>query len=635
MTEAPAFLTILDHWRVIAVTTAFLAFYAGFSLVIGRIILRRDLLEGLALGLLVMTGGTGVALYVSRALGLPLMGFGGLAFLFMAATTATLRWAVFDSISPKRPVNDLLWPAFLLLAGLIVALRFLTPDPQAGYAVYQAWHPLYLEASLAHGFFPRPEDTVMGVGFLTSGQMAYPLDMSGPAALASWIVGGETHPAYFAATILPAIASVGLLLNALRGSNAGLVTFTLLMLFALHTHTPIRLVLLDNWGDIALYFAGTATIYYLAVGETARIARLGAAFASTFMVFSRPYGVLYSAIILIVLFLLDMRDPATRRNFGRWVACGVMLTVFSGRELWLVLNHGIYYGRPTFTNTLQPSFWTSVRGTVMDWGLWPSAAHSSIRFPHALPVIAALGLAFAIRRPRVETFALFAPLLILSGPLVTEFVTGYRKTDFSKLYIVTILLFPWYPAYVISTLRPGILRFPHWLRWSGVAAAIIFILAAAFPLRPSIIAKADWAISTYRDNNEDLLMARQIHAELGADSGEFVKRRILYLHLEPGAGLRYFLGGDLFTDADFWGEEVQTLVAEGKSLGDILAALDYPAVYKSFPSWRLNALSVQYSNWERVADEIDALDQSPLVLRVLRARNAALYITHTGSERDD
>lgn len=606
---------------------------------IGRV-LHRPWLEGQAMGLLVLVGACDLALYAARATHAPQAVFAGLCLLAVAALTWVLRWAVFTQPVPKRDGDRLVWPMVIGFSVLIVLVRLMTPDPQAGYVIYQAFNPLYLEASLRAGFFLLPEDTFMGPAFITTGQIAYPPDTLGLAALCHWLAGGA-HAAYFASTMTPTIAVIGLMTHGLRRSRLGLLAFAALMLLFLRYGTTLRLLVLDNWIDVTLYFAGMVTVYYLVAGENRRVARLAAGFASTFMVFARPYGALYSAVILVVLFACEMADPATRRHFRYWFVCGLTLTLFTLRELVLVALNGIYYARPTTLAVTPPDWAKSISGTIYDWGLAAHESHFALPFPKALPAVLALGLLVVVyrrgllRHPR-RILPYLAPLLLLLAPLITEAVTGFRKGPFSKLYIVAVVLFPWYPAYLLSRLPvPRRFGFLHahdiWagrLAWGGLGVAVIVGMGVVFgPTAEMVRAKIDRIVWTYRANNSDLLIARGLTEKYGAEIGTVANRKVMYIHTEPGVGLRYFLGGDLFSDMDFWSERVQNERMRAADLPALLTALGCPNVYVSYPGWRMNGRFVSYTGWEPFGDQIDAMAGKDFVAATITDGSAKFHVT--------
>ncbi|MBC7954051.1 MAG: hypothetical protein H7Z12_19810 [Rhodospirillaceae bacterium] len=624
---------VLDYYSVFSATLAYLAVYLLVAGGIGQI-LRRRWLEGQALGLLALIGGCDLAVYAARAGQFSLPVFAVLALVFTAVIVAAMRWIAFAEPAPRQPQDGLVWPLFLTLAGLVVALRFMTPDPQAGYAIYQAWFPLYLDTSMARGLFPDANAVGMGTGFQTTGQIAYPLDTFGPAALMAWLTGGSSHPVYFASTIAPGLAALGILLHGLRRSRPALLAFFVVILVFLRWGTSLRLVMLDNWLDISLYLSGTVTMVLLATGENRRVARLGAGLACMFMVFSRPYGLLFSTSILVVLFVQDMAAPSTRRHFKYWFAGGLLLTAFAARELILVAMNGIYYARPTYSTLMVHSWAKILSGSLHDWGLVPDLEHFSFPLPIALPALAGLAALAVSRRHTLmrrpaRLLAYGGPLLLLLGPLLTEAITGYRKGDFSKLYIVAILLFPWYPAYLLSRLLPRhAAALPGgWRLWGGGAVLGLAGMAiVAGSQADAIRAKVDRVVWTYRQNNADLLISRDLAAAYGPQLDQVVNRKVLYLYAEPGTGLRAFIGGDFFEDEDFWGDRVQAEISRGGNLAGLLAALNYPNIYASSPHWRGMEPMVTYGGWHKIADEIDALDSSPLVERAFAAAGGKFYV---------
>lgn len=633
-----------EYGPVILQTLGWAAVMAAAALVVGRP-LRRPWGETGALGLLVLNGACDLALYVARGAHLPLWLFAVLAIFFSAALVVVLRRTVFTTPLNRRE-SGAAWIIALAFVGMVTALRMTTPDPQAGYSIYQAFHPYYLEAARAAGYFPRPEDTFMGAGFLTTGQLAYPPDTLGLAAL-THLLGGAGHPVYLASTIVPAAALFVLLFHSVGRSRLGLTMLTVLLAAFLRHGPSLRVLLLDNWLDIMVFFPATISAYYMVAGENRHIARLGAAYAAIFMVFARPYGAAYAALILAVLFAAECRDRIGWANFRRWLVCGLVMTAFSARELILVAAQGIYYARPAYARNIRFDVHRFVKGTLGDWGLildpshfqWPTP---DAGLPIAVLIVAGLvALAWSRRHllHRHRGFALvyLAPLLLLVGPLLVEAATGYRKDAFNKLYIPAILLFPWYPAFLLSRLRGIGRRRPPDLPLGPVAAAGGALgLAAAAGLwamggMPESVAKRfDRVVESYRANNVDLMMAREMDRVLGARLSEVAGQRILYFYAEPGVGLRYFIGGDFFSDYDFWSPKVQKQAAQSTDFAELLKNLGYPNIYLSFIGWR-QMEPFMPPEWQRLDDEIDALDNKPFIEAVvtLPATGARFYITRS------
>jgi len=102
---------------------------------------------------------------------------------------------------------------------------------------------------------------------------------------------------------------------------------------------------------------------------------------------------------------------------------------------------------------------------------------------------------------------------------------------------------------------------------------------------------------------------------------------ILYLHYEPGIGLRYYLGGEFFRDLDFWSEPVQRHVPASATFPELLRRLGHPTVYVSYADGLRYAGHVDHREWEKYRTEIEALEGAPWVERVVRYGPARLFVT--------
>lgn len=645
------FATATDYRSVAAITIFFAVLFLLGAGLVGNC-WRRPWLERQALGLLVLMGGADLAYYGARWLELPLAGFAVLALLLILLLTASIRVLAFSpSETLTLPSSDgLVWPLFLALAALLLALRLETPFPQSGYSIFQALYPGYIQHSLLIGFPPDAAHTPMGRGFFLSNHLNYPADTLGLALLTAWMAGGAEHliqPIYLASTAVPGVAAIGLMLHGLRRSRPALVAGLVLALAFMRFDNPLRLVLLDNWIDNVLTFSAAVTLFYLVAGESRRTTCRGAALAAAFMVFSRPYGAVFATVIIVPLFLAEMStrlgQPRPYRLLS-WLGIGLIFAIFNARELFLVLTSGIFHAQPSFAQQPHASVLQTWVGTLYDWRLLPDRDHFMLPVPSAVFALAglvALGWRYrrTLRRRPGRLLVYLSPLLFLLGPLLVELITGYRRGfgNASKLYLVTVFLFPFYPALLMSRLGrswPGILNhrdpiLPR-LAWTGgilVSTALAVMLIG--PWSGTVQAKADSIIATYSRNNPDLQMGLLVDRALGAAGSEVSKQKILFLYHEPGFGLRYFIGGDVLADYDFFGERVQREISAGSNLEKLLQELGYPSIWLSYSSWQALGTFIGIQNgWEKVADEINRLTtESAVVKCIFQMPNAALIMT--------
>jgi hypothetical protein len=83
--------------------------------------------------------------------------------------------------------------------------------------------------------------------------------------------------------------------------------------------------------------------------------------------------------------------------------------------------------------------------------------------------------------------------------------------------------------------------------------------------------------------SQDELIAAAIKGEINQDElNKIIEKKILYFHYEPGIGLRYYLGGDLFKDLDYWSDPVQKVLDSEKSFASFICRLGSPNLYLSY-----------------------------------------------------
>ena len=583
-----------------------------------------------------LSAGFGCAFYAVSALGMPIWTFvaGGVAVT--GFFISFLRLVVFKTRPSRRPTIFPVWLAIAVIAGVILVVRLLTPEPQSGYSLIQSWVPLYLDASFAADRFIDVEKTSIGPGFLGA-TMLYPIDMLGLSAATAYLFGLPSHAANLGSSIAAVIGAFSILAYGLRRSPWAVFLFCGLFLCAWRFSPAFAFPTIDNTNDHLVYLCGAVALYYLCCGPAGAAARRGSAVLLSMSAIARPYGAAYAAIVGLMTFSRDLNDSPRIRTLVKWIPVAVIATICAARELYLLINFGAFAARSTMAEIAPPSLEKSINGIVRDLGIVPAEQIFRFPFPVILLSLAAL-IAFAIvwrkrlmRRPGILLIIL-APTVLLLAPVLVELATGYRKTSAgSKLYFVDLFFFAWYPCWLLSRIR-GFQIFPKILhKAANIAglAAIVIVCAAGTWNGNKLSAWYTWAVGTYRENNVDRNMAIAIFdAYPDPEKREkIIQTPILYTYYEPGGGIRYFLDGDFFADADLWSDQVQSQLDAGTPLKTVLRDLGWPNVYISYPKYTEGyGRWMPGTGWYRIKEEMAALMTSDRVQQVVTSGDAQFII---------
>ena len=601
------------------------------------IFLRRPVLEGMALGLLFAAASSGVAFYISREFGLSLGAFIFLCCIFLILLIIGMRKLVFTIPFRGRSAGFSIWIVVLTVSTLICCIRLLTPFPQAGYSIFQGWNPLYLVSSVEQGRFLTISDMAFGPGFLAR-TAAYPTDSFSLSALLHITTGISAQSSILAASISSVIAAFSILSFSLRRSPLALFGYSVLFLFFLRYGIFFRTPLTDNIVDHITYLAGATAIYYISSGEAGRVARIGSSIALATAVISRPSGAVYSALFAINGFITDLKKGVLRQNLSAWIFFSVVLGIMSFREIILLWQGGIFAARPRILEIYGPSLSKSFWGALTDLGIIP---HPHI-FSFSIPMLsfAALTLVIVVLvkrekimvRPRIIAIYL-APTLILLAPILVEIITGFRKHPYgSKLYYISIFFYSWYPWWLVSRFKlmqwwPK--NFDLVLKYITIAGFCVLFLASKLNF-DYLVDRYTWAVSTYKANETDSLMANAIKLSVPNEKlfKQIVDTPIIYFYYEPGAGLRYYLGGKFFSDYDFWSDSLQKIIQETNNFEDVLKHLKYPNIYISYSNAVEGVSKWIYSDsWKKFETEIKNLSQEPYIKETILVRDASFFIT--------
>lgn len=614
-----------------AVTAGSVVTLIALSWVIGAT-LRRPGLEGTAFGLLILSAGAALSLFVLREAAAPVEWFGPLSVLFTILLAAVMRLWVLPPLSVSQPPPSR--AEITVLVGVLTAfwiIRILQIDPSSGLSSQLGWTPLYMRSSFEAGRFLLPEDFSFGIGPADS--LFYAVDMAGLVALAGWAGIDRLYPVYLATSIAGIGLAVALGFNALRGRLGAQLVFALLMAALAIADGQFQAALLRHWGDTILILGGTLMMVSLArLGDGLLPALRNAAAATVFLVLARHYGAFFSAALMVLglvgALVADRR--ATLRAWPAIVALGGILVVLSLREIHYILDPAPYYPGSKLLALTDTGWSYHIKGILHDWGFMTDG-HWTPLGPRMvwLPALVAL-LVIGVRRRGLALLPLMAPLAVMLLPALLHALTGYRSSgQTNKPYLLGILFMAWYPAFAVAALAAR----GSWessldrlVRHGGVvvaAAVAAWMLAGATLTAWGPDRVMEWAAKTYRARIVDLNMARTA-AEEGVDMARLAERPLMYFYCEPGMGLRLYVGGSLGKDWDFWGGAVQDRLPRIDTFAALLEELNWPNLYISSPNGYGSFM--EGKAWRRLAAELDQLDGKAWVEQVIRHGDARLVI---------
>lgn len=597
------------------ITLADVALLMGLSWLAGLPLRQGGPATCAAWGFMLLAGAAALAFHAFRALNGPVA-----LFLPAVAVLTALLLVVFRVLLPPQPVRSGqggVLVAVLALAAVLLPLRLAQVDPSSSLSALLGWLPLYLKSCFAAGQFLGIEDMAAGRGVLSS--YYYMTDFAGLAASTALLTGGAAiYPAYLATSVAAVLLSFAVLADGLGRSRAALAAFVLLALLGLALDPFFRTVMARHYGDGFLFLGGALVLRELVRDGEASDAALAAAAAAVFLVFGRHYGAFYAALIMMAGFL------ATKgwRRLGPWLALGVLLVLFSSREVAWVLNPpSPYYPGSKLVELMrrETGFW--IKGAFFDWGLYWTD-HPREMMSRAVWLVALLAAIPMIRAQKGRRAVLLAPLALFTLPSILMAVTGYRSgVNFNKLAIISLWLLPWYPAWLLSRSDLACRIDRGWLDCAALdrrlAAALTILLAAGFLVAPL-------GRSIYQDKVVDRKVWLALRAELG-DEGtrDLAGRPLLYIYYEPGSGLRNYIGGDLMGDLDFWGATVWNRIEGAADLTQLMSELGWPNVYFGAGA---NYGGVVDSRWRKFEADLENMDAFPWVDRVVREDQARLVI---------
>lgn len=608
-----------------AVTFGWAALFLALSLCVA-IALRRPNLEGVAFGLLSLTGAADLALYVFRALSLPAAWHGAATLAFLVPITLALRlWGLPEPSPRVRPAwSELgLWS---LVALAFWSVRIIQVNPSTSLSSQLGWAPLYLHSSFADGRFLLPENFSFGTGPV--GSLFFAVDMLGVAALPGSLGAEGFYPSYLATSILGVGVALLLMLDALRGHVPAQMAFLAVLAGVLGTDTQIQAAILRHWGDTVLILGGALILHGLCRGQGMVNALRTVIQASAFLVLARHYGAVFSALLMGggALAVIATRRQEALRLWPVWVCAGLLLTAFSLREIYFFLNPTPFYPGSRLLAQVRAGAAFHVVGALHDWGAMREGLLAPLnpKFFWAYAVAALLWLRREQWRRQPYHLAVYlAPFTVMLLPLALHALTGYRSSGHaSKPYLLAVFFAAFVPAFAV-----------YWLVSSNWAARLVkTAISGAGMVLLAWALVGGWfgvgpgrALTLTKNLYDSYNIDRGIWDNLAADPRlleDVASRRIMYFYCEPGMGLRNYIGGTLVGDRDYWSVDVQAALKTAPDVEAWLSSQGWPNLYLS-----ATQDYTAYLDGARLPPfEREMLESQPWVEKVISFRNAQLVI---------
>jgi hypothetical protein len=282
-------------------------------------------------------------------------------------------------------------------------------------------------------------------------------------------------------------------------------------------------------------------------------------------------------------------------------------------------------------------------GALTDWGLIDgtdlSLSGISLRALYIFVLAFVLWKLWPqIRQNKLLTFSIISPILVLLAPLALQVISGYRSsTNYSKLYILGIFFFAWYPAFLLTRLglHEGAhalwdkLKMPFVVGGSLVILGLGLNLFHQMKLARFIGHDLETTLSKFfKDRIVDQVMVAKLRDELSPEEfQDVISRPIMYLYFEPGTSIRLYLGGKFIKDLDFWSIPVGEKAKNATSLSDLLEKLNYPNIYIGLmPSDKISFFSDSLRR--PFLDEIERVVEAPWLKKVIKDGTARFYMVH-------
>ena len=589
----------------------------------GRLINKRGVI-GITLGFLSLCGGANMGLWLVRSFrfSAPMIVPFSILFIIILALMIRLIFSQKDTLSKMEISWDRYHIMAMSLPVLIILLPIITPAyPLASANFFDAWTPLWISDSLEAGRFLIPAETALGRGFLTSAD-DYEWNVLGFVALLCTVSSVKPIIVSIAVQYAAKIFSIILIYAAISPCSRMALPVGIGFAMTFFTNRGTGLMITGrSWDDV--FLLASAGIFFAAAipGEHKERLKLIIIF-SMFLGWGRKYAFFYGVVFsLCALTLLFIKSYGLKNAIKLLLPAGVIGILSILRPLQLMAQHKSFtYPRTNILDLYPRDLVKSVLGVLSDIGLLQQLDKSEIFIPSSAGLWLFLLVFFIVKRTsknncNIDMMAIYFPLLLPAAAIALEILTGYRKsTDFSKLFVSSV---PFVVGYV-------------WVLYRELSNFKFLALSAIYRKQFIIAILCCFAIDTgvhirrvgvcFASNlgfldirPSELKMVDTLKKKLKpAEYQKIIDRPTMYLHYEPGIGYRYFAGGKISNDLDFWSDDVQKLISNSGSINQYMSQLGNPNVYVSYEPFYHKYTG--YSSADRFLLKLGQLDRVKLIV---------------------
>ncbi len=590
--------------------------YCIFAL-LGRFLIKNNFVLGAVLAYLITSGASATAYTLCHIFGLGPFEF-WLAFLGIGIFTF---WAARQSIPEhlflfaiENDVRGYIYLAIcvFLVLGFTYLSTISVTEASAATQFFQAWNPIIASHIRETGEFGFSGDANLKMGMLLSSDY-YAANTRGLIVAAALLGIADMQSLFYlynALSILATVLVFTLLLQTLlvRKSYFPAILFLFLLAYFALTETNTRIFLVSNLSDEVLYLSAASVVFalFFNLDSQAWVARLKAAvFLSIFMAIGRNYGLAWFGALALVYILVFLRSSkphslfdAVNKTFNfikkDWALWAVAVLI-TGKEILQIILFGTQFPRIAISTKIEYN-WPQLEAAILN-GLNILYTGNGYMFTlHSIyiPILAlSAGLLWYNRSGRGVIRGLFLPLIILAFPILLEVLLQFRKSlNFNKLYVPVIFFSIWYTPWCIRYMIDNMPKLSSAKLRISVFSFSILLIAIVFwvessPRHRKTSLKDAFAFNAkmitdrlngfVRYERQEKALVDQLRATMKPKRFQhLVAQPAMYFHYEPGLGYRYYLGGNIGNDFDFFSPSTLKLIEKAKTGRDFFCKLGMP-----------------------------------------------------------